>query len=97
LDSIWGFNVAKPNSAPVRLLALGRDDASTFDAHQVDVSTPGYQNEGDNEPTGLHVSNGDSSIPGLIGTIEPDEARFFFTQQHGLNRVFEVIRDTAQE
>jgi len=96
LDSIWAFNVAKPSATPVRFLALGRDDASTFDAHQLDAAAAGYQNEGDNEPTGVHVSDGDSSISGLIGTFELEEARFFFTQQHGFNRVFEVIRRAVQ-
>jgi hypothetical protein len=96
LDSIWAFNVVKPGATPIRFLALGRDDASTFDAHQLDNSTPGFQNEGDNEPTGLHVSDGDDSIAGLIGGGEPDGARLFFTQQHGFNTVFEVVRDHGQ-
>ena len=92
LDSLWAFNVAKPHATPVRFIALGRDTASTFDAHQLDTSTAGFQNEGDNEPTGLHVSDGDDSISGLIGISEPEGGRCFFTQQHGLNTVFEVIR-----
>ena len=91
LDSIWSFDVSKPLAKPVRFLALGRDDASTFDAHQLDNSTPGFQNEGDNETTGVHVSDGDDGIRGLIGASEPDGARLFFTQQHGFNTVFEVV------
>lgn len=93
LDSIWGFNVAsKPHETPVRFVALGRDSASTADAHLLDASTPGFQNEGDNESTGLHVSDGSASIFGLVGTEESEDgARTFFTQQHGLNTVFEVI------
>jgi hypothetical protein len=92
LDSIWAFNVAStPHATPVRFVALGRDSASTTDAHLLDAGTPGYQNEGDNEPTGLHTSDGEASIFGLIGTDESEGARTFFTQQHGLNTVFEVI------
>src|SRR5262249_33319648 len=79
LDSIWAFNLAKPGAIPLRFLALGRDDASTLDAHLLDASTTGFQNEGDNEPTGLHISDGDGSITGLAGRDEPDNARFFFT------------------
>ena len=49
--------------------------------------------EEDNEPTGLHMSEGDSSIHGLIGTktFKTDRARLFFTQQHGENNLFEVF------
>jgi hypothetical protein len=87
--------VTSPGAAPVRLIALGRDSASTVDAHLSDAATPGYQNEGDNEPTGLHVSDGDPTLGGLIGTHEPDPAkvRWFLTQQHGLNRVYEITGD----
>jgi len=90
LDSIWAFQVDRPRGVPARFLALGRDDASTLDAHLADANTPGFQNDGDNEPTGLHVSNGLSGIPDLIGREGPEESRLFFTQQHGLNQVFEV-------
>jgi len=47
----------------------------------------------DNEPTGLHMSEGDSTIRGLIGTREfrADRARLFFTEQHGENNLFEVF------
>jgi hypothetical protein len=95
LDSVWAFDVTDPKAAPVRLLALGRDSASTVDAHLLDAATPGYQNEGDNEPTGLHVSDGDPTLAGLVGSHEPDPAkvRWFVTQQHGLNRVYEIAGD----
>jgi hypothetical protein len=95
LDSIWAFDVTDPSAAPVRLIALGRDSASTVDAHLSDAGTPGYQNEGDNEPTGLHVSDGDPTLAGLIGARVPDPAKvhWFFTQQHGLNRIYEITGD----
>jgi secreted PhoX family phosphatase len=91
LDSIWVFDVfGDPN--PRRFVALGRDPASTADAAFGDAGTPGYQNEGDNEPTGLHVSDGDTSIWGMQGTLQnPSRTRWFFTQQHGENRIYEVF------
>jgi hypothetical protein len=53
----------------------------------------GVIGEEDNEPTGLHMSEGDTSINGLIGTknFKTDRARLFFTQQHGENNLFEVF------
>ena len=47
----------------------------------------------DNEPTGIHMSEGDSTIHGLIGTKEfkKDRSRLFFTEQHGANNLFEVF------
>ena len=47
----------------------------------------------DNEPTGLHYSDGDSSVKGLLGRQAPNvhDGRLFFTQQHGENNLFEVV------
>src|SRR5262249_54299222 len=69
LDSIWAYNVSNPTN-PSRFVALGQDRMATDE---------------DNEPTGLHYSNGDSSVGGLLGRQVPDPARgrLFFTQQHG--------------
>ncbi len=51
---------------------------------------------GDNEITGIIVSDGDASVQGLLGTKVPNLAdkswRMFFTQQHGDNTTFEVTR-----
>jgi len=91
LDSIWAFDIRNSNPSGNRFLALGRDPVSEKDAGYLDAEVDGYQNEGDNEPTGLHVSNGDPSVNGLLGTSVDSHARIFFTQQHGMNRVFEVI------
>lgn len=94
LDSVWAFNVTDPDAAPVRLIALGRDSASTVDAHLAAIAAPGFQNDGDNEATGLLVSDGDPTLAGLIGTHEPGPGtRWFITQQHGLNRVYEIAGD----
>src|SRR5262249_51117537 len=57
LDSIWAFDVAGVIS-PWRLLALGRDPSAFADTLLF--------GEGDNEPTGVHVSDGDPSAAGLL-------------------------------
>jgi len=89
LDSIWAFNVG-PHVSAQRLVALGRDKASEIDVGL--LGTPGYQNEGDNEPTGLHVSDGSAKANGLVGQREPsDDSLIFFTQQHGENNVYLMI------
>lgn len=82
LDSIWAFDVRGEHRNARRLVALGRDADATA------VVLAG--GEGDNEPTGLHVSDGASSVAGLLGrSIEPPRTRWFLTQQHGLNQVWE--------
>jgi len=56
---------------------------------------PGFQNEGDNEITGIHVSDGDPSDDGLLGNKIPrpfhDGWRVFYTQQHGDNFTWEIL------
>lgn len=94
LDSVWAFRVGDDDhDAPRsgRFIALGRDTASEQDSAL--LGTPGFQNDGDNEPTGLHVTNGDPSALGLMGTLRNlEHARWFVTQQHGLNQVWEIVR-----
>jgi uncharacterized protein DUF839 len=81
LDSVWAFDVTKKNAQDARLIALGRDA----------IAAP--SGEEDNEPTGLHFSDGNASVIGLIGTqpLNPGTARLFVTQQHGDNVVWEVV------
>ena len=81
LDSVWAYDVTKKNVPTARLIALGRDKEATPSGAE------------DNEPTGLHFSEGNTSIKGLIGTktLNPDRSRLFFTQQHGENVVWEVL------
>ena len=61
-DSGWLFDVradySDPDNAPFRLLALGRDTAATIDS-AISAGAPGngFNNEGDNEITGIHVSD----------------------------------------
>ncbi|HMG37313.1 MAG TPA: phosphatase [Blastocatellia bacterium] len=94
LDSIWAFNIHQPDTPPRRFIALGRDEESEADAGFLDAGTPGFQNDGDNEPTGLFVSEGGTTIQRLLGKTPPrrEQARWFFTQQHGKNRIFQIIR-----
>lgn len=80
-------------SVPVRFLAEGRDASATIDSAL--AGTAGFQNEGDNEITGIHVSDGDPSVHGLIGTRVPQPFdgrwRVFWTQQHGDNFTWEIL------
>jgi hypothetical protein len=95
LDSAYVFDVTKDYSRgaqPVRMLAEGRDASATLDS-----ANGGFgRNEGDNEITGIHISNGDPSPDGLLGARAPDllggnhKWRFFWTQQHGDNFTWEV-------
>jgi hypothetical protein len=93
LDSAFVWNVGSDyskGSVPVRWLAEGRDASATLDA-----ANGGFgSNEGDNEITGLHVSDGDTGTDGILGAEVPNLAngkwRWFYTQQHGDNRTYEV-------
>lgn len=79
--------------APVRVLALGRDASATIDSALSDNGS-GFQNDGDNEITGWHVSDGDASVNGLLGAKVPTPFqngwRVFYTQQHGDNVTWEI-------
>jgi len=105
LDSGWVFDVTQdysdPANQPVRWLAEGRDPSATIDS-----ASGGFgKNDGDNEITGSEVSDGNTSINGLLGAKNPhlfqgdDEGegnghsqwRFFYTEQHGDNRTYEVV------
>ena len=77
-----------PANTPVRFIAEGRDASATIDAGL--AGTAGFQNEGDNEITGIHVSDGDPGIGGILGAKVPKQFgkagwRGFWTQQHGDN------------
>jgi Bacterial protein of unknown function (DUF839) len=81
LDSIWTYKLNRQHperSLAARFVALGLDRLATDE---------------DNEPTGIHMSEGDATIGGLIGTREfrTNRARLFFTQQHGENNLYEVF------
>jgi hypothetical protein len=98
LDSAYVLDVTKDYSSsanvPVRWLAEGRDASATIDAG----ATPsGFgKNDGDNEITGAHVSDGDTSPDGILGAKIPQldshgtSWRWFYTEQHGDNTTYEV-------
>ena len=91
LDSLWAYDVRHPNLPAKRFLALGRDPASAADAAMLDAKTPGFQNDGDNEPTGLHISDGDPSVARLLGASAGlGSYSWFVTQQHGENTVWRI-------
>jgi len=95
LDSAFVWNVSwdySQGAQPVRWLAEGRDPSATLDA-----GFGGFGNDGDNEITGLHVSDGDPGVGGILGAKLPELSnpkwRWFYTQQHGDNRTYEVTVD----
>ncbi|MDQ3849636.1 MAG: phosphatase [Actinomycetota bacterium] len=87
-----GVDYSDQGNQPVRWLAQGRDASATIDAANAGFG----KNDGDNEITGLHVSNGDPSPRGILGARVPalfrSGWRWFYTQQHGDNLTYEVIR-----
>lgn len=93
LDSGYLFDVRTDYSvstnSPGRFLAEGRDASATLDS-----ATSGLGG-GDNEITGIHVSNGDPTVAGLLGSQNPrpfkDGWRLFWTQQHGDNNTWEIV------
>jgi hypothetical protein len=101
LDSAWMFDVrvdySDPANQPVRLLAEGRDAPATIDSAL--SGTAGFQNDGDNEITGIHVSDGDPGRGGILGAKVPhpfhDGWRVFWTQQHGDNVTWEIVPASA--
>jgi Alkaline phosphatase PhoX len=99
LDSAYVFDVTHDYSKggqPIRMLAEGRDASATIDSGL--SGTTNFQNEGDNEITGIHVSNGDPTRNGLLGAADPNPFfghgtfrwRVFYTAQHGDNVTYEI-------
>src|SRR5262249_33598453 len=96
LDSGYAFDVTRSYAnglQPVRFLAQGRDASATIDSGFSGLA--GFQNNGDNELTGIHVSDGDPTIGGILGAKLPLPFTFgwrvFYTQQHGDNPTYEII------
>lgn len=92
LDTRLQYSVS--DNQPVRVLALGRDASATVDSGYLAAGN-GFQNEGDNEITGIHISDGDSGTHGILGSRVPrpfhGDWRVFYTQQHGDNVTREVL------
>jgi secreted PhoX family phosphatase len=107
LDSAWLFDLNTDYSSgaqPVRILAQGRDASATLDSLMSAAGsgfTGTFVNDGDNEITGWHLSDGDPTVLGLLGAKIPKPFqsgwRLFYTGQHGDNFTFEVLsKDTIQ-
>jgi len=94
LDSGYVINVTRPRPTALRFLAEGRDPSATIDSTLLDAKTPGFNNDGDNEITGIHVSDGSRTVRGLLGARVPHlfshRWRAFWTQQHGDNVTYEL-------
>ena len=88
---------SNPANQPARLFAEGRDPSATLDS--AFGAFDGFQNEGDNEITGFHVSNGDPSTNGILGATVPKQFkggwRVFYTAQHGDNVTWEILPNPA--
>jgi len=108
LDSAWLFDVTASyahGAQPIRIEAEGRDTSATLDSlfgAAGSAFTGTFNNEGDNEITGWHESDGDASVLGLLGAKIPTPFRkgwrLFFTQQHGDNFTWEVLsKDTDDD
>jgi hypothetical protein len=103
LDSGFVFDTDTDYSAgaqPVRFLAEGRDASATIDSGL--AGSPGFQNDGDNEITGIHASDGDPTPRGILGAKVPrlfafsddrsaQRWRLFYTAQHGDNVTWEIL------
>jgi hypothetical protein len=98
LDSGFVLDVtadySNPANQPIRWLAEGRDASATIDA-----GNGGFgKNDQDNELTGIHVSDGDPTTNGILGAKTPHpwepngQWRVFYTQQHGDNPTYEIVR-----
>ena len=102
LDSAYMFDVFKnyadPANQPIRIIAQGRDASATLDSGL--LGTANFKNDGDNELTGIHVSDGDATPDGLLGARVPrlfrDGWRAFYTHQHGDNLTYEIVRNTGR-
>ena len=101
LDSGYLYDVSQPAPTAIRFIKEGRDPSATLDASLSASGAAGFTNEGDNEITGIHVSDGDPTVKGLLGAREPEPFdgtwRVFWTQQHGDNTTYEVVRANLRD
>jgi hypothetical protein len=107
LDSAWLFDLKTDYShgaQPIRILAEGRDTSATLDSLFGASGSPftgTFNNEGDNEITGWHLSDGDPTVLGLLGAKVPKPFRagwrLFYTQQHGDNFTWEILHKETDD
>ena len=86
-----GADYSNTANQAARWLAEGRDASATIDAANAGFG----KNDGDNEITGIHISDGDPGVSGILGAKTPMPFkvgwRWFYTQQHGDNSTYEVL------
>ena len=79
-----------PGVKALRWLAEGRDASAMLDAADAGFG----KNDGENEITGVHVSDGNPSARGILEAKAPtlghDGWRWSYTQQHRDNATYEV-------
>lgn len=103
LDSGYMFDTRARRPRPVRILAEGRDPSATIDSALSDAEVADFQNDGDNELTGIHVSNGNPTRNGILGALIPkpfvsgSRWEAFYTAQHGDNVTYQIIKDRIGE
>jgi hypothetical protein len=108
LDSLWAFDITKPlsqiNADAKRLIAQGRDPEATGDIALREPPPAKTHNDGDNEVTGIHVSDGSTSPDGILGAQLPFNAgtghspwRIFVTGQHGANITYEILASAGKK
>jgi secreted PhoX family phosphatase len=107
LDSAYLFDVRTNYSGgaqPIRIEAEGRDVSATLDSlfsASGSLFTGAFNNDGDNEITGWHLSDGDPTVNGLLGAKIPKPFksgwRLFYTQQHGDNFTWEILRKQTDD
>lgn len=102
LDSAWAIDITKPVGTILtdarRIEAEGRDPEAFADVALKDAGLPDH-NDGDNEITGAHVSNGLTTPADLLGATDPSRPgfRIFLTNQHGANITYELTRAKHDE
>jgi hypothetical protein len=81
---------------PARFLANGLDADAAVDTMLASEKDNGFQNSGNNEITGIHVSDGDETEAGILGAKIPTPFengwRVFYTHQHGANETIEIVK-----
>jgi hypothetical protein len=105
LDSAWMIDLKTDYSGgaqPIRIEAEGRDASANLDTVISGAGFTGsFNNEGDNEITGWHLSDGDPTVGGLLGAKIPKPFkagwRLFYTQQHGDNFTWEILRKNTDD
>ena len=76
LDSGCVFDVTADYSDPVEPAASAGSPRAATPSATIDAADGGFgKNDGDNEITGIHVSDGDPSAKGILGAKSPDLAR----------------------